>query len=56
METFAVGDVVIINYPFSDFAQSKRRPAFVLISTEYGDLLLAQITSKFLADNNSIEI
>lgn len=42
----AVGDVVLIPFPFSDLSDRKLRPAFVAADAERGDLILCQITSR----------
>jgi mRNA interferase MazF len=43
---FKFGDIVVINFPFSNGQGSKRRPAVVLKDTADGDILIAKITSK----------
>lgn len=45
MGPFAVGQVVLIAFPFSDLSRSKLRPALVLAAVGRDDWLLAQITS-----------
>ncbi|WP_309711549.1 type II toxin-antitoxin system PemK/MazF family toxin [Pseudolysinimonas sp.] len=42
----AVGDVVLVPFPFSDLTGHKLRPAFVAANAEHGDLILCQITSR----------
>ena len=44
MTTFKAGDVVSVEFPFSDFQNFKRRPGSVLIGGE-ADLLVARITT-----------
>jgi mRNA interferase MazF len=44
MTPFKAGDVVSVEFPFSDFQTSKRRPGLVLISGEM-DLLIARLTT-----------
>ena len=46
MENFVKGDIVVLNFPFSDLSTTKKRPAFVLTNLGYGDIVLCQITSK----------
>jgi mRNA interferase MazF len=48
------GDVVVLNFPFSDLSQTKRRPALVLAALHGDDLILCQITSQARADSYSI--
>jgi mRNA interferase MazF len=56
VEDFVKGDVVILNFPFSDLSATKRRPAFVLANLGYGDVVLCQITSKPAKNEFSIKI
>jgi mRNA interferase MazF len=44
MTPFKVGDVVSVEFPFSDFQTYKRRPGLVLVSGEM-DLLVARLTT-----------
>lgn len=53
---FVKGDVVVINFPFSDLSQTKRRPALVLASLKGDDLILCQITSQAREDDYSIRL
>lgn len=46
MERFVSGDIVVINFPFSDLTGLKKRPALVLKKIVGTDLILCQITSK----------
>ena len=42
----AVGDIVLVSFPFSDLKGQKVRPALVVAKAEFNDLILCQITSK----------
>ena len=44
MTTFKVGDVVSVEFPFSDLQTHKRRPGVLLVSGD-ADVLLARITT-----------
>lgn len=40
------GDIVLLDYPFTDGSGAKRRPGLVLLPEVDGDVLFARITSK----------
>ncbi len=53
------GDIVSVDFPFSDGTETKRRPALVLSSAAVhatGDVLLMQITSKSKRDGLSMAL
>jgi len=50
------GDVVVVPFPFSDLTQTKRRPALVLAELEGDDLILCQITSRWVHDKYTIPL
>ncbi|MEP6513528.1 MAG: type II toxin-antitoxin system PemK/MazF family toxin [Parafilimonas sp.] len=53
------GDIVWVNFPFTDGSQMKPRPVLIISNetvNKTGDYILVQITSKFKKDNLSIEI
>jgi mRNA interferase MazF len=56
MGILAVGQVVIVHFPFSDLSQSKVRPAVVLADAGRSDWVLCQITSKSYSDPRAIEV
>jgi len=56
MGRFVKGDVVVINFPFSDLSGAKRRPALVLSNLEGDDIILCQITSQSKTDKHSIKL
>ena len=43
---FSFGDILIINFPFTDGKGSKRRPVLVIKQTDDNDLLIAKVTSQ----------
>ena len=52
----AIGDVVLVPFPFSDLSQSKQRPAVVLASADRGDWVLCQVTSNPYGDARAVKI
>lgn len=56
MERFVKGDVVVVPFPFSDLTRAKRRPALVVARLEGDDLILCQITSRYIKDRYSVLI
>lgn len=43
---FKFGDIVILNFPFTDNYTFKKRPALILKDTNDGDIIVCRITSK----------
>jgi mRNA interferase MazF len=56
MVKLSVGDVVFVNFPFSNLTQSKLRPAVIIASVKNNDWILCQITSKAYSDSSSLKI
>ncbi len=44
MERFVVGDVVVVNFPFSDLSSFKKRPSLILKKIAGEDFILCEIT------------
>jgi mRNA interferase MazF len=47
---------VVLNFPFSDLSQTKRRPALVIATLRGEDVILCQITSQSSTDENSVRL
>ena len=56
MAKFTVGNVVLVNFPFSNLKGQKVRPALVLAKVEFGNLILCQITSRPYSSKSAIRI
>ncbi len=56
MERFVKGDVVVMDFPFSNLKNSKRRPALVIKVPKGDDLIVSQITGKSYEEDLEIEI
>lgn len=52
----AVGDIVLVPFPYSDLSARKLRPAFVAAQADKGDLILCQITSRSYASTWAVPI
>ena len=53
------GDIVLVNFPFSDLSDSKRRPAIVVSNAHVNktsDIILAAITSTIRNDEFSFSL
>ena len=56
MGGFIKGDVVVLNFPFSDLTGAKRRPALVISDLTGNDIILCQITSVSKKDSYAIQL
>ena len=58
-DMFERGDIVSVNFPFTDISITKKRPALIISDEKVnntGDYLLVQITSKVKHDGLSLEL
>ena len=56
MGVFAAGEVILLNYPFSDLSRSKLRPGLILASASRCDWIVCQITSNPKADLTALPL
>ena len=56
MGTPAIGQVVLVPFPFSDLSQTKLRPAVILAEAGRDDWILCQVTSNPYGDENAITL
>ena len=49
MASYAAGDIVLLEFPFTDTAGSKRRPALILLDTGDDDIVVARVTGQLSA-------
>ncbi len=54
MERLVKGDIIVINFPYSDLVNYKKRPALVLKVPNGEDIIVCQITSS--SSEKSLEI
>lgn len=53
----ARGEVVLVNFPFTDLTGRKLRPAVVIAAGDYhSDIILCQITSQDYGDREAVAI
>ncbi|MDZ7744490.1 MAG: type II toxin-antitoxin system PemK/MazF family toxin [Candidatus Saccharibacteria bacterium] len=56
MGTFAVGDVLLVRFPFSGLQSSKVRPVLVAALSDFDNVIVCQITSKPPITGASVQI
>jgi mRNA interferase MazF len=50
--SYKKGDILLVNFPFTDLINSKKRPVLVIKDeNEYGDIVCFQITSQWKQSN-----
>lgn len=54
MERSVKGDIVAINYPFTDLSSFKSRPALIISSVDENDFIICQITSRIYEEKFSM--
>lgn len=54
MERFVKGEIIVLEFPFSDLKNYKRRPAIIIKVPKGEDLIICQITSA--SQNKSTEV
>lgn len=56
MEVFAIGDIILVPFPYSDNSKKSVRPALVLQITSHGDAFICMITTNGYGDKCFIDI
>lgn len=56
MGSFAVGEVVLVAFPYADFSKFKKRPALIIGVAEFDNFILCQITSKAETSKRAIPL
>jgi len=56
MGKFVVGEVVAVPFPFSDLSGKKLRPAVIVASVDFDDLIFCQITSRDRSRDGAIKL
>ena len=56
MARFVRGNIVVVNFPFSDLTQFKKKPSLVLENIAGRDMIFCQITSNSYESLEEVEI
>jgi len=56
MTRYKPGDIVLLDFPFTDGSEARRRPALILLDTGDDDVLVARVTSQSRTDTFDVEI
>ncbi len=56
MDKYNFGEIVLLNFPFSDSVNIKRRPALILLDTGDSDIVVARITSQQIISDYDVDI
>ena len=50
------GEVVLVDFPFTDRRGSSRRPGLVLLDTGDADIVVARVTSRLVGDEHDVQL
>ena len=56
MGQLTAGEVIAVNFPFSNLRESKLRPALVLAKVEFDNVILCQVTSRSYSSSSAIRL
>ncbi len=56
MPSYAAGDVVLLEFPFTGSTGSKRRPALILLDTGDDDVVVARVTGQLSATPQDVTL
>ncbi len=54
MERLVKGDIIVVDFPFSDYSETKKRPVVVIATMTGDDILVAQISAVVRDDEYTI--
>ena len=52
----AVGRVVIVDFPYSNYLSFKKRPALIIALADFDNLIICQITSKKFSSQSAVTL
>lgn len=56
MDNLKFGDIVLLEFPYTNIKNSKKRPAMVICDYNDGDIIVCRITSKIYISKNDVFI
>lgn len=56
MDKLYFGDIVLLNFPFTDIKTFKRRPALIINDYDDGDIIVCRITGQPYKTSNDVSI
>ena len=56
MERFVKGDVVVLEFPYTDLSKTKKRPSLIVANLKGDNLILCQITGQPRSDPDVINL
>src|SRR3989344_3153736 len=56
MEKFVKGDVVVLEFPYTDLSKTKKRPSLIVANLKGDNLILCQITGQPRSDPDVINL
>ena len=56
MERFVKGDVVVLEFPYTDLSKTKKRPSLVVANLKGDNIILCQITGQSRPDPDLIDL
>src|SRR3989344_974967 len=56
MERFVKGDIVVLEFPYTDLSKTKKRPSLIVANLKGDNLILCQITGQLRPDSDLINL
>ena len=56
MERFVKGDIVVLEFPYTDLSKTKKRPSLIVANLRGDNLILCQITGQPRPDPDLINL
>ena len=56
MERFVKGDVVVLEFPYTDLSKTKKRPSLIVAELKGDNIILCQITGQLRPDQDLIHL